>query len=100
MFAVFRPIRSLSRQNWLAAYDFTTDKGAVALNHYARANDPFTKVGKIQVAVSTSLLPMQPNTVPFRPPEAALRLYRAWKRATLAGIASGWSGAKAVVRAS
>jgi VirB8 protein len=31
------------RQNWLAAYDFITDKGAVALNDYARANDPFAK---------------------------------------------------------
>ena len=42
------------RQNWLAAYDFVTDKGAVALNDYARANDPFTKVGKIQVAIEIS----------------------------------------------
>ena len=42
------------RQNWLAAYDFVTDKGAVALNDYARANDPFTKVGKVQVAVEIS----------------------------------------------
>src|SRR5262249_45090543 len=42
------------RQNWLAAYDFVTDKGAVALNDYARANDPFTKVGKIQVAAEIS----------------------------------------------
>ena len=42
------------RQNWLAAYDFVTDKGAVALNDYARANDPFTKVGKVQVAVDIS----------------------------------------------
>jgi type IV secretion system protein TrbF len=42
------------RQNWLAAYDFITDKGAVALNDYARANDPFAKVGRIQVAVDIS----------------------------------------------
>jgi type IV secretion system protein TrbF len=42
------------RQDWLAAYDFVTDKGAVALNDYARANDPFTKVGKVQVAVDIS----------------------------------------------
>jgi type IV secretion system protein VirB5 len=42
------------RQNWLAAYDFVTDKGAIALNDYARANDPFTKVGKIQVAIEIS----------------------------------------------
>ena len=34
------------RQNWLRAYDFSTDKGALALNDYARANDPFAKVGK------------------------------------------------------
>jgi type IV secretion system protein VirB5 len=42
------------RQNWLAAYDFVTDKGALALNDYARGNDPFTKVGKIQIAVEIS----------------------------------------------
>lgn len=42
------------RQNWLRAYDFTTDRGALALNDYARANDPFTKVGKQQIAVDVS----------------------------------------------
>ena len=42
------------RQNWLRAYDFTTDKGAMALNDYARANDPFANVGKVQVAVEVS----------------------------------------------
>jgi type IV secretion system protein TrbF len=42
------------RQNWLRAYDFTTQAGALALNDYARANDPFTKVGKSQVAVEVS----------------------------------------------
>ena len=42
------------RQNWLSAYDFTTDKGAAALNDYARANDPFAKIGKVQVAVDVS----------------------------------------------
>jgi type IV secretory pathway TrbF-like protein len=42
------------RQNWLAAYDFVTDKGANALNIYARGSDPFTKVGKLQVAVEIS----------------------------------------------
>jgi type IV secretory pathway TrbF-like protein len=29
-------------------------EGAVALNDYARGNDPFTKVGKVQVAVDIS----------------------------------------------
>jgi type IV secretion system protein VirB5 len=42
------------RQNWLRAYEFTTDRGAAALNDYARANDPFTKVGKQQIAVEVS----------------------------------------------
>ena len=42
------------RQNWLRAYDFTTQAGALALNDYARANDPFNKVGKTQIAVDVS----------------------------------------------
>lgn len=42
------------RQNWLRAYDFTTDKGSATLSEYARRDDPFTKVGKIQVAVEIS----------------------------------------------
>ena len=42
------------RQNWLRAYDWTTDRGAGALNDYARTNDPFTKVGKQQIAVEVS----------------------------------------------
>ncbi|TPG48055.1 conjugal transfer protein TrbF [Sphingomonas glacialis] len=42
------------RQNWLRAYDFTTDKGALALTDYARTNDPFANIGKEQVAVDVS----------------------------------------------
>lgn len=42
------------RQNWLRAYDFTTDRGALALNDYARQADPFAEVGKVQVAVEVS----------------------------------------------
>ena len=42
------------RQNWLRAYEFTTDRGAAALNDYARANDPFTRVGRQQIAVDVS----------------------------------------------
>ena len=42
------------RQNWLRAYEWTTDRGSAALNDYARANDPFAKVGKQQVAVDVS----------------------------------------------
>jgi type IV secretion system protein VirB5 len=53
-------VRSLSadpivvRQNWLRAYDFTATAGAAALNDYARADDPFAKVGKQQIAVDVS----------------------------------------------
>jgi type IV secretion system protein VirB5 len=42
------------RQNWLRAYDFTTDRGAIALNEHARANDPFTRVGREQISVEVS----------------------------------------------
>jgi len=42
------------RQNWLDAYNYVTDKGALALNDYARVSDPFTKIGKEQVAVDVS----------------------------------------------
>ncbi|MDN3562928.1 conjugal transfer protein TrbF [Paeniroseomonas aquatica] len=42
------------RQNWLRAYDFATDRGALALNDFARASDPFRRVGRQQVAVEVS----------------------------------------------
>jgi type IV secretion system protein VirB5 len=42
------------RQNWLAAYDFVDGKGAVALNDFARVSNPFSKIGKIEVAVEIS----------------------------------------------
>ena len=42
------------RQNWLRAYDFTSDRGAAALNDYARVNDPFAKLGKLQISIEVS----------------------------------------------
>jgi type IV secretion system protein VirB5 len=42
------------RRDWLMAYDYVTDKGALTLNDYARTNDPFSKVGKAQVSVEVS----------------------------------------------
>ena len=42
------------RQNWLDAYNYVTDKGALALNDYARSAAPFSKIGKVQVAVEVS----------------------------------------------
>jgi len=42
------------RENWLRAYDFTTDRGAMALNDYARTNDPFANIGRVQIATEIS----------------------------------------------
>jgi type IV secretion system protein VirB5 len=42
------------RQNWLRAYDFTTDRGAAALNDFARSNDPFANLGKQQISIEVS----------------------------------------------
>ena len=45
-------VRSLSidpvivRQNWLAAYEYVTDKAAITLSEYARDNDPFAELGR------------------------------------------------------
>jgi len=50
-------VRSLSidpvvvRQNWLDAYNYTTDRGAAVLNDYARSNDPFARIGQESVTV-------------------------------------------------
>ncbi|WP_166143237.1 conjugal transfer protein TrbF [Methylosinus sp. RM1] len=53
------------RQSWLQAYDFTTTAGAAALNDYARANDPFAKLGKQQIAVDVSSV-IRASTDSFR----------------------------------
>ncbi len=42
------------RGNWLRAYDYTTDQGAAALSDYARNNDPFAEIGRVQVGVEIS----------------------------------------------
>lgn len=42
------------RQDWLQAYHFVTDRGALSLNDYARTSEPFSKVGKTQVAVDVT----------------------------------------------
>lgn len=53
-------VRSLSidpvvvRQDWLDAYDHTTDRGAAVLNDYARTNDPFAQIGKASVTVQVT----------------------------------------------
>jgi type IV secretion system protein VirB5 len=53
-------VRSLSidpivvRQNWLEAYDYTTDKGAATLNDDARSHDPFAHIGQTSTAVEVT----------------------------------------------
>lgn len=62
-------VRSLSldpvvvRRNWLEAYDYATDHGAVFLNQYAEANDPFKRVGERTVSVQvTSVVRVSDNS--------------------------------------
>jgi type IV secretion system protein VirB5 len=53
-------VRSISidpivvRQNWLDAYEVTTDRGAAVLNDYARTNDPFARIGQESVTVQVN----------------------------------------------
>lgn len=44
----------LVRQNWLAAYDFATDRAALFLNDYARQADPFGQIGTRSVSVQVT----------------------------------------------
>ncbi|TIO74981.1 conjugal transfer protein TrbF [Mesorhizobium sp.] len=44
----------LVRQNWLAAYDFATDRAALFLNEYAKANAPFSQIGTRSVSVQVT----------------------------------------------
>lgn len=44
----------LVRQNWLAAYDFATDRAALFLNEYAKANDPFGQIGTRSISVQVT----------------------------------------------
>jgi type IV secretion system protein VirB5 len=44
----------LMRENWLSAYDFATERGALFLGEYARADDPFAEVGRRTVSVQVT----------------------------------------------
>jgi type IV secretion system protein VirB5 len=62
-------VRSLSldpvvvRRNWLEAYDYATDHGALFLNQYAQANDPFKAVGERTISVQiTSVVRASDNS--------------------------------------
>jgi len=44
----------LMRRDWLAAYDFVTQRGAVFLGDYAHAADPFGRIGEKTVSVQVT----------------------------------------------
>ncbi|ODU68429.1 MAG: conjugal transfer protein TrbF [Novosphingobium sp. SCN 66-18] len=44
----------LVKRDWLDAYDFATDRAAIFLNEYARANDPFAGIGERSVSVQVT----------------------------------------------
>ncbi len=44
----------LMRQNWLAAYDFATERASLFLGEYARTSDPFADVGRKTVSVQVT----------------------------------------------
>lgn len=44
----------LMRRDWLAAYDFVTQRGAVFLGDYARSADPFARIGEKTVSVQVT----------------------------------------------
>jgi type IV secretory pathway TrbF-like protein len=44
----------LMRENWLSAYDFATDRGALFLGEYARAANPFANVGDKTVSIQVT----------------------------------------------
>ncbi len=90
-------VRSLSidpivvRQSWLDAYDYTTDRGAATLNDYARAADPFSRVGQESVTV-------QVNSV-VRASESSFQV-RWTERRYVNGAAAGlehWTGVLSIV---
>lgn len=42
------------RENWLKAYAYVTDRGALVLNEYARDHDPFERIGEHSIAVEVT----------------------------------------------
>ena len=73
-------VRSISidpvvlRQNWLDAYNFTTDQASITLNAYAQENDPFSEVGQRSVTVDvTSIVRSSDDSFELRWRETSFR---------------------------
>jgi type IV secretory pathway TrbF-like protein len=55
------------RDNWLEAYDFTTQRGALNLNEFARGHDPFAHIGESSVSIEvTSVIRASPDSFQVR----------------------------------
>ena len=75
----------LMRENWLSAYDFATDRGALFLGEYARAANPFADVGTRTVSVQvTSIVRASDNSFQVKWTESL------YERGSLAGT-SRWT---------
>ena len=80
----------LMRQDWLAAYDMVTGRGAKVLGEYARAADPFAGVGQRTVSVQvTSVVRASDRSFQVKWTETA------WERGSLAGT-TRWTAILAV----
>jgi type IV secretion system protein VirB5 len=81
----------LMRANWLAAYDFVTDRGARFLSGYAREADPFGEVGTRTVSVQvTSVVRASDRSFQVK------WIEREYERGNLAGT-SRWTAILSVV---
>ena len=81
----------LMRQNWLSAYDFVTERGALFLGEYARSAKPFAEVGTRTVSVQvTSIVRASDRSFQVNWSEAA------YERGSLAGT-SRWTAILSIV---
>ena len=79
------------RQNWLSAYDFATDRGSLFLGEYARAADPFGRLGERTVSVQvTSVVRASERSFQVKWTETA------YERGSLAGT-SRWTAILSIV---
>ncbi|RYY28766.1 MAG: conjugal transfer protein TrbF [Sphingomonadales bacterium] len=75
----------LMRENWLSAYDFASERGALFLGEYARAANPFAEVGRHTVSVQvTSVVRASENSFRINWTE------QAYERGSLSGT-SRWT---------
>jgi type IV secretion system protein VirB5 len=81
----------LMRQNWLAAYDFVTDRGSLFLGEYARSANPFGQVGERTVSVQvTSVVRASDRSFQVKWTETS------YERGSLAGTAR-WTAILSIV---